>query len=189
MIKPTMSTEFSEVEIQHLSALIGSRFHFLGGMDLPDFLMAAQVVISTSENDLVFEGDIVVSDFQDYAENYSKITVRPASTSELSNLITGGNVYSQHSGAVILDVYIVRRLIAELKTGSPSWLLSTSRAVVLDLGSTQLCLSKLGEHDEALAITNMRGFEISKVPSTSNHFEAELGVKYEVRDETISISL
>jgi hypothetical protein len=189
MVKPTMSTEFFEVEIQQLSALIGSRFHFFGGIDLPDFLMAAQLVISTSEHDLVFEGDIAVSDFQGYAENYSKITVRPASTSELTNLIAAGNVYSEHSGTVIRNVYVVRRLITELKNGSPSWLLSTSRAVVLDLGSTQLCISKLGEHDEALAITNMSGFNISKVPDTSNYFEAGPGIAYQVSDETISISV
>jgi|LauGreDrversion4_2_1035121.scaffolds.fasta_scaffold121367_3 hypothetical protein len=188
MIEPNMSTEFSDSENQQLSELIGSKLLFVGGKDLPEFLVASQIVISTTKGALVFEGDVVESGFEGYVENYSRIRVHPSPAKEVSNLQIRGNVYFQHAGELIRNVYVVRRVITELKQGVPSWTLATSRAVVLDFGTTQLCLSKLGEHDEALAITDMHGFEIGKVPETSSYFEVDLETGYQVHDEIILLN-
>jgi hypothetical protein len=189
MIEPQISTEFSAVERQHLAALIGSKFLFLGGKDLPEYLMASQLVISTSNGDLCFEGDVVESEIEGYVENYSKIKVSAPTKKEISNLQSRGHVYFKHAGEVIIAVYIVRRVITELKHGVPSWSIATSRAVVIDFGSTQLCVSKLGEHDEALAVTEMDGFDIDKLPETSSYFEIDLETGYQVQEDLIRLSL
>ncbi len=189
MIEPHISTEFSDIERRHLAALIGSKFRFLGGKNLPEFLMASQLVISTSKGDLIFEGDVVESEIEGYVENYSKIKVSAPTHNEISNLQSRGHVYFQHAGDVIQAVYILRRVITELKHGVASWSIATSRAVVLDFGSAQFCISKLGEHDEALAVTEMDGFDMDKVPQTSNYFEIDLETAYQVQEELIHLSL
>lgn len=182
-----ISTEFSREDIQNLSGLIGSQYLFVGGKDVPEYLMASQFIISTTYGSLIFEGDVVEADFEGYLENYSRIDIRKASVKDISSLESRGQVFRRHSGSNILDVLVVRQVITEFFHGQPTWSLATSRAIILDLGQTQLCLSKLGQHDEALAITEQHGFDIEKLPSTSNYFEPNLETEYRFEQKLISL--
>lgn len=189
MIEPHVSTEISTSDKELLTPLIGSVFRFLGGKDLPEFLMASQIVVSTTGADICFEGDVTQSSVEGYVENYSKIKLNSASQKELSSLQARGHIYYQRAGDVIRNVFLVRRVITEFRHGLKMWSLATTRAIVFDFGASQIAISKLGEHDEALAVTETNGFDISKLPETSNYFESDLETEYQVHDELVGLNL
>ncbi|MFM2184552.1 MAG: hypothetical protein RIS55_200 [Actinomycetota bacterium] len=182
-----LTTELSELEIEKLESLIGGTLEFLGGDHLPDLMFASQFVVFTNRCALVFQGDVVQADLEGYVENYSRIRVVQVDEAEVSRLGALGRLSFDGPNQVIQNVEILRRTITEYKNGVVTWQLQTSRAVVLDLGTTNLCFSKLGEHDEALAVTSLLEFQSSKLPTTSSYFETDFKTSYVIREDLFSL--
>ena len=177
----------SETELALLRKLIGNTFEFIGGYSLPDFLTSDVIVIATDEIAIKVSGDIFEAEIEGYPENYSKVKITQLTDAQVRILRASGEIYPRGSGLVVQDVSLVIRTTSEFKNGIQTWSIESLRAIVLNLGSTNLIVSRLGDHDEVLAASFVKNFSFSSLPSVSNYLEEDLETKYEFTETSFSL--
>jgi hypothetical protein len=187
MTSKKMQISLSETELTILKKLIGRTFEFIGGESLPDFLISDVIVLATDELAIKVSGDIFESEIEGYPENYSKVDITELTDSQVRTLRASGETYLEGAGLVVQDVSLVTRTTSEFKNGLQTWSIESLRAIVLNLGSTNLIVCRLGDHDEVLAASFVKNFSFSSLPAVSNYLEEDLETKYEFIETSISL--
>jgi hypothetical protein len=164
----------NQVGRDQLRDLIGLKLESLSGETLPDFLMAPSVTVKAGDQIVTIFGktdDSEIPDFEGYA---STLCVARGSLADLTLHRQAGNIYKQYSGSEITGIGIVREDLESVESGKANWQHSADIAIVLELQSGFLVISKMGQHDEVLRVQFLKSFDIDGIPKLDSYFEEDI---------------
>lgn len=157
-----------------LRNLIGLTFESLSGETLPDFLMSPSVTVKAGGQIVTVFGKTDNCEIPDFEGSASTLCVEQGSLDDINLHRQSGNVYKQYSGRGITGIGIVREDLESDVSGQVVWQHSADIAIVLELESGFLAISKMGQHDEVLRIQYLKSFEIEDIPKLDSYFEDDI---------------
>lgn len=172
MIK--VSQKLSAGELTLLRQLIGQEFKYVGGPQVPDFLVSDYFVICCSASCISISGDSEVQRLADDSGEYSYLTLRSSTSEENDRALKSGNVFLLNLQNVISEVSIVSEEITKLKFGSPEWVYEADIAVILQMPSGAVIFELISHNAEAIAVKSTADFNVSSIDSPSSSFQDDL---------------
>ena len=176
-----------DFEVELLKTLIGCEYQVIAGPDLWHFLSATKFIIKTDKCSIEISGNVTSLDFEGFEDDYSTLSVAPASEADMLKSHENGNVYVFHSGKQIIDVKIFRETLSEIDPGVSDWIYSTDVAIMLVFADSNLVISKLNHHTELLQAT-FNELEASEFPSPRDGFVEDITKTQSVTYQSFSLS-
>ena len=128
------------------------------------------------------------SDFEGYSEEYGQLSLHRGSEG-LAKAQREGDVYFQHAGEQITEVYVVRITISQIMHGEPTWTYSSDYGVIFRLTEGAAAVCKIGHHTDALDVFFADSVEALEIDYGFDEWDVanELGEDYESSHELILI--
>jgi len=100
-----------------------------------------------------------------------------------------GDVYFQHAGEQITEIYVVRITISQIMRGVPTWTYSSDCGVIFRLTEGAAAVFKIGHHTDALDVFFADSVEALEIDYGFDEWDVanELGEDYETSHELILI--
>jgi hypothetical protein len=169
-----MKLTLKNPELSHLQGCIDKTLNFVGGPDLPYYLVSTKVLLSCTGKDLSFAGDVLFSDLQGYPNEFSFITINESARSDLKRTLDAGLQYFFMKGQRITGVEILEETVESHSQTKLNWSLTSDIAVIFTLTHGVIVISKLSHHDEALRVLHGPELGSIEIPATQNFFETDL---------------
>ena len=146
------------------------------------------VIVATDAGEVRIHAELTESDFEGYSEEYGQLSVHRDSEG-LAKAQREGNVYFQHAGEQITEVYVVRITISQIMHGEPTWNYSSDCGVIFRLTEGAAAVCKIGHHTDALDVFFADSVEALEIDYGFDEWDLanELGEDYECSHELILI--
>jgi hypothetical protein len=168
-------------EISTLRSIVGQEFRFVGGPEVPSYLVSDYFVLGGSERSISISGDTHHASLGDDSGEYSHLVIRSSTQAEIERSLKSGNVYLINRRSLILGVGIVTETLGQKTLESSDWEYEVDVAVVIRMASGTLVLQLVSHSVEAISVEFMEEFSLSKLASPSNSFEDDLIRKCETQ--------
>jgi hypothetical protein len=170
-----MKRFITQQEIETLKSLIGSNVRYIGGPYMPEYMLAADVVLATDAGAIELFGETDSLEFQGYLDDFSYFVIKNASPKLLIQTEGSGNIYKQFSGRRILDVKVLVEHVVASQAGKVFWSDRSAVALLIVLDRGVMSISKMSHHGELLQITELsQGDFVKEVPDVSLRFDDDL---------------
>ncbi len=155
---------------------------------MPEYLLAADVVLATDEGAIELFGETDSLEFQGHLDDFSYFVIQNATQKLLNQTEGSGNIYKQFSGRRILDVKVLVEDIAATQEGETFWSDRSAVAILLILDRFVLSISKMSHHMELLQITELLPGDFAKaVPDVSLRFDDDLIKSHSVSRSVLTL--
>lgn len=190
----TLTAKFhlTEDSLVALRSLKGKRWRLATGKPSPEkpghHFSWDNVIVATDSGGVRIHTELIVSDFEGYAEEYAQLSVHTDSEG-LTEAQREGRIYFQHAGEQITEVYVVRISISQIMHGEPTWVYSSDCGVVFRLTEGAAAVCKIGHHTDALDLSFAESVEALEIDDGFDEWDVanELGEEYECARELILI--
>lgn len=174
-----MENQFSTLELTEFTKLVGANFEYLAGPTLGADLVSDLIILCTTTGNIAIQGDICELDFEGFTETYSKLIVNPKSEKYLGEAKNNGNLFFFKAGEKISSVMILRNFVTCFENHKLSWEYVSDAGLILKMESGYLAITKLGQHDELLAVTYLDELDMSQLPNLTSAFQDSLETQIE----------
>jgi len=146
------------------------------------------VIVATDAGEVRIHTELAESDFEGYSEEYGQLSVHRDSEG-LAKAQREGNVYFQHAGEQITEVYVVRITISQIMHGEPTWTYSSDCGVIFRLTEGAAAVCKIGHHTDALDVFFADSVEALEIDYGFDEWDVanQLGESYDCSHELILI--
>jgi len=171
-----------------LQTLIGSEFLFVGGENLPDYLVSDSLVVSTSGASVLIMGDVEEQALgPDSLDDFAFLVVKPATEGLLEHIRNAGKTYLIDKRSVIRGMSVIRENRSSSNLGFEEWSLLWDSALIiyLEVGEILITFGSMGM--EILQVHEYSGDSPSNYPIPVSWYEDDLQVKLSVQREIIPI--
>ena len=179
---------FSEHELKALKSLVGQEFKFIGGREVPDFLVSDSLVLGASNTALAFSAAMKDVTINGAIEEFSFLFVEVANEDVVAETLKSGNMFLLNLRHEITGISIVRETLTHFVKNLPSWTLSADVALVLHLVEGNVMLRLVSHSVEAIAVEYAHDFSLSSFEKPSSRFKNDLFDAYTSQFEVISVS-
>jgi hypothetical protein len=174
-----ISKKLSLAELSILQTLVGQEFKYVGGPNVPDFLVSDQFVIGGSDSTLTIHGDVAAQPLIGELEECSHFVVSTASAEFTEATIKSGNIFLLNRRGLIQNVSVVSETLTRVSGGTPDWAYESDVAIVLHTMAGAIVLRLISLSMEAIAVEFVEDFSLESIETPSNHFEGNLFETYE----------
>lgn len=182
-----INNTFSAIELQQLKALVNEEFKFIGGPEVPDFLVSDSFVIGTSNSALVVSAGIQDRSINDSIDDFSCLMVEDADSDLVAKTLKSGNMFLLNRRNGITGFSIVRETLTHLEKSEVSWRLISDVALVIHLVEGCVVLRMVSHSVEAIAAEYVNEFSINSFEKPSSRFENDLFDTYSSKFELIGV--
>lgn len=146
------------------------------------------VIVATDAGEVRIHTELTESDFEGYSEEYGQLSVQRDSEG-LAKAQREGNVYFQHAGEQITEVYVVRITISQIMHGEPTWTYSSDCGVIFRFTEGAAAVCKIGHHTDALDVFFADSVEALEIDYGFDEWDVanQLGESYDCSHELILI--
>ena len=173
-----MKTYISKSDAKLLKSLIGSKFNFVGGLWLPDFLSSSTIVVSTSAGAFSISGELKDLSFEGFEDEYSSIRITKMGTDDLEKIKATGNTYLRDLSSEIRNISVAREEITEISGETQNWIYSKDFAVIIDLASTSVVIELISHGSETLKARAVDNFKLGDLVTPVEHWDEDLFISY-----------
>lgn len=171
-----------------LASLIGEEFKFVGGVNLPEYLVSDNLVVETSGQVISIYGDIEEEALGiNSLDDFSFLVVEPAEPDEIVSVHNSGNMYLLDKRARIKGVSLIRNQISMKKTGDRSWELAWDSGIVLHLETGSIVVNFLSLSSEVLRVDFLDEFSLEEVAQPTFGYEDSLLSQFQVTRTLIDL--
>ena len=132
----TANFHLSDGYLAALRSQKGKRWRLATGKPAPEkpghHFSWDDVIVATDAGEVRIHTELTESNFEGYSEEYGQLSVHRDSEG-LAKAQREGNVYFQHAGEQITEVYVVRITISQSMHGEPTWTYSSDCGVIFRL--------------------------------------------------------
>ena len=184
MLNKTISNDAHKL----LKSLIGEDFLFVGGVNLPDYLVSDNLIVETSGAALSIYGDLEEQALgPDSDDDFSFFVVEAATIAETDSVHKSGNMYLLDKRSRINGISVIRDQISFTAGGVKRWELVWDSSIVLHLEMGAISISFLSLSAEGLRVDFFEEFSIAALPVPSSGYEDSLLSQYNTDRSVISI--
>lgn len=178
---------FSRAHLNNLKELVGQEFKFIGGPEVPDFLVSDSFVISGSTSTLTVYGDTVEVQVGENFEEFSKLVVEVTDRKLVAATLKSGNMFLLNRRNEITGISVVRETLIHEGSDGEAWKLYSDVAIVLHLAKGNVTLRLVSHSVESIAVEFVMEFSVSNFERPSSRFESDLFDGYSSKCELVSI--
>jgi hypothetical protein len=178
---------FSPIELQQLKELVNEEFKFIGGPEVPDFLVSDSFVIGTSNSAVVVSAGMQDVTISESIEDFSCLMVEVADSDLVAKTLKSGNMYFLNRRNGITGFSIVRETLTHSKKSESSWRLISDVGLVIHLVEGYVVLRMVSHSVEAIAVEFVKEFSINSYEKPSSRFEDNLFDTYSSKFELIVV--
>jgi hypothetical protein len=182
-----INNTFSATELRQLKALVNEEFKFIGGPEVPDFLVTDSFVIGTSNSAVVVSAGMQDASISDRIEDFSCLMVEDADADLVAETLKSGNMFLLNRRNGITGFSIVRERLTHSERGEVSWRLISDVALVIHLVVGCVVLRMVSHSVEAIAAEYVNEFSINSFEKPSSRFENDLFDTYSSTFELIDV--
>jgi hypothetical protein len=179
-----LSKKLSQQEVSILKTLVGQEFKYIGGPNVPDFLVSDQFVIGGSVLSLVVHGDVEEQPLMGEFEECSHFVVGTASETIVEATLKSGNMFLLNRRGLIQNVSVVSETLTRNSDGVADWTYESDISLVLHIDSGAIVLRLISLSMEAIGVEFHEDFSLEDIETPSSHFEGNL---FESYDSKLSI--
>lgn len=183
-----LSKTLSESQTEILSELIGQEFRFVGGPDVPEYLITDSFIVGASKTCVSVHGDVFTADSQNAPEDFAHLVVKESSVEEIEETSVSGNMFLINRKSLITGVSLVRETLIHKNLEMAYWSFETDIAIVIHLESGFIFLRLISHSNEALAASFVSELDVKKFEETSSSYTDSLMSKYESSLKIIYLS-
>ena len=129
-----ISKTLSESQTEILSELIGQEFRYVGGPDVPDYLITDSFIVAASKTSVTVLGDVFTADSQNAPEDFAHLVVKESSVKEIKRTSDSGNMFLINRKSLITGVSLVRETLIHKNLEMTEWSFETD----IDLSVTAM---------------------------------------------------
>jgi len=178
----------SRAQLNELKSLVGQEFKFIGGPEVPDFLVSDSFVISCSKSALTVSGDTMEVEVNENLEEFSKLKVQVTDVNLVSATLKSGNMFLLNRRNAITGISVVRETLVHEGSDGEEWTSKSDVAIVLHLAKGNLILRLVSHSVEAIAVEFVLEFNVSTFEKPSSRFENDLFDVYSSKCELVTVS-
>jgi hypothetical protein len=179
---------FSRTQLRDLKSLEGQEFRFIGGPEVPDFLVSDSFVISGSKSALKVSGNTMEVQVNENVEEFSKLEVEVADANLVAATLKSGNMFLLNRRNAITGISVVRETLVHEGSDGEEWTLNSDVAVVIHLAKGNLILRLVSHSVEAIAVEFVMEFNVSAFEKPSSRFANDLFDGYRSKLALFSVS-
>lgn len=141
---------------------------------MPEYMVAADVVLVTETASIEIFGETDALEFQGYLDDFAYFVVQTASDKILSQTRRSGHTTQQFSGRRILEIKVLTEEIVALQAGSQDWHDHSVVGIMFILDRGVLAISLMSHHMEIFQITELSdGERLEAVDEVSLRFDED----------------
>jgi hypothetical protein len=171
-----------------LRSLIGQQFSFVGGVNLPDYLVSDSLTVETSSTSVSIYGDTEEQALgQGSSDDFAFFVIGDVSDKELETIHKSGSMYLLDKRSRITDIFVVRDFVSVVSENVTKWQLEWDSAIVIGLETGFVAISFLSLGAEALRVDFLDELALEMLPLPSSGYENSLLKQYNSRREIVSL--
>ena len=182
-----INNTFSAVELKQLLALVNEEFKFIGGPEVPEFLVSDSFVIGTSNSAVVVSAGMQDASVGDKIEDFSYLMVEVADSDLVEKTLKSGNLFLLNRRNGITGFSIVREMLTHSEGSETRWQLISDVALVVHLVEGCIVLRMVSHSVEAIAVEYVSDFSINSFEKPSSRFGNDLFDTYSSTFELIEV--
>lgn len=188
----TANFHLTDGSLAALRSLKGKRWRLATGKPAPEkpghYFSWDDLIVAADAGEVRIHTELAESDFEGYSEEYGQLSVHRDSEG-LAKAQREGNVYFQHAGEQITEVYVVRITISQIMHGEPTWTYSSDCGVIFRLTEGAAAVCKIGRHTDALDVFFADSVEALEIGYGFDEWDVanQLGESYDCSHELIQI--
>jgi hypothetical protein len=173
-----LSKKLSREELSILKTLVGQNFNYIGGPNVPEFLVSDQFVIGGSKSSVTIHGDVENQPLIGEFEECSHFVVKATSEEFAQATLESGNTFLLNRRALIENVSVVSESLTQTSGGASDWTYESDVAIVLHTGASAIVLRLSSLSMEAIVAEFIEDFSLASIQTPSSHFEDNLLESY-----------
>jgi hypothetical protein len=171
-----------------LRSLIGQQFSFVGGVNLPDYLVSDSLIVETSSTSVSIYGDTEEQALgQGSSDDFAFFVIGDVGDKELETIHKSGNMYLLDKRSRITDIFVIRDFVSVVSENVTKWQLEWDSAIVIGLETGFVAISFLSLGAEALRVDFLDELALEMLPLPSSGYENSLLKQYNSRREIVSL--
>lgn len=193
MTTNTGTVQFDRASLHALADLVAAPWRFVTGEPLPErpgsLLAFDDVVLAVEGHEVTLHSELVDLGFEGFAAEYPHLTVLVGADG-LDEAGNPGEACSEHQGAEVVEILVVRETITASRDGGAAWVYCTDIGLVFDLSGGALGVVKASHHNAALLVSIADSVAALDLPDRTIEWdgERELGAQYRSTREFIPLA-
>ncbi|MEO0024496.1 MAG: hypothetical protein RL196_937 [Actinomycetota bacterium] len=169
-----MKNYMKKAAVQTIGQLRGSTLEFITGFDVRNGFYSDLIVIACSNDVLALRGEILISDFQGFDDEFSTISVNEAPKKTIDTVIESEVHYLQQKNSEILDIQFVIAHFTHFENGDKTWSYETEIGIIIETSKGYVNISKNSVHNEILEVEYLDARPSVEDFTTSHRFETNI---------------
>lgn len=153
-----------------LSSLIGQEFLYVGGPEVPDYLVSDVIVLGASNSPLTISADIANFALGDGSEDISFMSISSNVMDSVIETEKSGRIFLSNYRSQITGVSLVRETATYNVPDELAWVLISDVAFVLHLLGGHIIFRKVSQSVEAISVTYSNDFFGTEFGKTSSRY-------------------
>ncbi len=181
-----MKSIMKRSEIQLLTSLIGKKFLHLVSANLTPDLVGDSVYVLTEFDSIKIGSRVVVLNFEGIDEEYTVLTVSSLESDVLSGNRNSQDRFYKFSNEEIIQGYVFRETITEYENDVENWTYESDVAVVFQLKSGFISVSKDTHNNGVLQVEYL--YDLETLTNVPNLYSDNLFVTHTISRSKVSFS-
>ncbi|MFM2024488.1 MAG: hypothetical protein RLZZ56_501 [Actinomycetota bacterium] len=161
-----------------LHSLVGEELLFIGGPEVPDFLVSDFFVIGSSGLNISISAAMANLSVDSVPEDFSKFEIEVSSEETVASTKASGNMYLLNRRGLIASISLVKETLSNIDKGVEKWSCKTDVAIVIKLQTGFVVLRLVSHSVETIVVEYVRDFSLDSFEKPSSRFENDLFETY-----------
>jgi hypothetical protein len=157
-------------DVALLKSLIGQEFLFVGGPEVPDFLVSDEFVLGASRTSLTISANMAQFAVENGIEEISRMDIASTASNLVNETEKSGQMFLSNHRSQITGVSLVRETATYNEPDELAWALVSDVSFVLHLLRGHVVLRKVSHSVEAISVTYSNKFLRTEIDKTSSRF-------------------